>query len=151
MNDPQHGSFARGDDASGPNFSGPVWLAQLLDPAQVAANDMSIYNVTFAAGCRNSWHRHSHGQVLLATSGVGYHQIRGQAIQVLHPGDVVVCPPNVEHWHGAGPDGEFVHVGITPRASINQPTWLEPVTDAEYRGPVAEWTGNTIPNASSAQ
>ena len=119
--------FPRGDDASGPTFSGPVSLAQLLDPAQVAATDISIYNVTFAPGCRNSWHRHSHGQVLLVTRGVGYHQIRGQAVQELHPGDVVVCPADTDHWHGAGPDAEFAHVGITPHASINQTTWLEPV------------------------
>lgn len=136
MENLESGRFPRGDDASGPNFSGPVWLAQLLDPAQIAANDLSIYNVTFAAGCRNSWHRHSHGQVLLATRSVGYHQIRGQAIQLLRPGDVAVCPPDAEHWHGASPQSEFTHIGISPHESVNEPTWLEPVTDTEYHGPV---------------
>jgi len=121
--------FPRGDDAAGPNFSGAVWLAQLLDPDQVTANDLSIYNVTFAPGCRNNWHRHSHGQILLVTRGVGYHQIRGQALQVLHPGDVVICPPNTDHWHGATPDAEFTHVGISPHGSTNETTWLEPVAD----------------------
>jgi len=130
MTDPE--IFTRGPDASGPNFSGPVWLAQLLDPEQVGTVDVSMYNVTFAPGCRNSWHRHSHGQILLATRGVGYHQIRGQAIQVLHPGDVVVCPPDTDHWHGASPDSEFTHIGISPQASTNVCTWLEPVSDAEY-------------------
>ncbi|MDR1824898.1 MAG: cupin domain-containing protein [Bifidobacteriaceae bacterium] len=127
--------FPRGDDASSPVFSGPVWLAQLLDPAQIAATDTQIYNVTFAPGCHNNWHRHAEGQVLLATRGVGYHQIRGQAIDVMRPGDVIVCPPDTDHWHGASPDSEFTHVGISPRASTNQPTWLEPVTDVEYHGP----------------
>jgi len=132
MSDTCSDLFARGDDASGPNFSGAVWLAQLLDPAQVADMDVSIYNVTFSPGCRNSWHRHSHGQILLATRGVGYHQIRGQAIQIMNPGDVIVCPPGVEHWHGASPDTEFTHIGISPYASVNVPTWLEPVSDIEY-------------------
>ncbi|MDR2372864.1 MAG: cupin domain-containing protein, partial [Bifidobacteriaceae bacterium] len=100
--------------------------------AKVAATDTMIYNVTFAAGCRNNWHRHSGGQILLATRGVGYHQIRGQAIDVMRPGDVIVCPPGADHWHGAGPDSEFTHIGISPRASANAPTWLEPVTDDEY-------------------
>ena len=124
--------FARGEDASGPNFSGAVWLAQLLNPDQVDATDLSAYNVTFAPGCRNSWHSHSQGQILLVTRGVGYHQIRGQAIQVIHPGDVVVCPPDTEHWHGATPDCEMTHIGISPHAATNQTTWLEPVSDAEY-------------------
>jgi quercetin dioxygenase-like cupin family protein len=130
--------FPRGSDASSELFSGPVWLAQLLDPQQVADADTSIYNVTFAPGCRNNWHRHSQGQILLATRGVGYHQIRGQAIDVMRPGDVIVCPPDTDHWHGAGRDAEFTHIGISPRASVNQPTWLEAVADADYSGTGAE-------------
>lgn len=124
--------FRRGQDASRPVFSGSVWLAGLLNEDQTAAVDTSVYNVTFAPGSRNNWHRHSHGQILLATRGVGYHQIRGQAVDILRPGDVVVCPPNTDHWHGGGPDGEFTHVGISPRAAENELTWLEPVSDQEY-------------------
>ena len=125
-------AFPRGDDASGPVFSGAAWLAQLLDPADVEATDTAVYNVTFAPGCRNSWHRHSEGQILLAIRGVGYHQVRGQAVEVMRPGDVIVCPPGADHWHGASPYSEFSHIGVSPRASTNRPTWLDPVTDAAY-------------------
>ncbi|MDR0283799.1 MAG: cupin domain-containing protein [Propionibacteriaceae bacterium] len=130
-------AFPRGDDASSELFSGPVWLAQLLDPAQVATVDAAVYNVTFAPGCRNNWHSHSHGQILLATRGVGLHQLRGGPVDVLHPGDVIVCPPGVEHWHGAAPESEFTHIGISPNATANHPTWLNPVTDAEYAAAAA--------------
>jgi quercetin dioxygenase-like cupin family protein len=125
-------TFPRGNDASSTFFSGQVWLTQLLNPEQIDTMDIAIYNVTFASGCRNNWHIHTQGQVLLATRGVGYHQIKGQPIDIMCPGDVVICPPGVQHWHGASPDTEFSHIGISPNASTNQPIWLEPVTDADY-------------------
>ncbi|MBO5010959.1 MAG: cupin domain-containing protein [Elusimicrobiaceae bacterium] len=71
--------------------------------------------------------------MLLVTNGEGRHQIRGQKVEILHPGDVVSVPPNVEHWHGAAPDSWFSHVALTPNAPDNQPIWLEKVTDEEYK------------------
>lgn len=93
--------------------------------------DMSAYNVTFAPGTRNNWHSHSVGQVLFCTEGTGYYQERGKAARRLTPGSVVEIPANTEHWHGAAPDSEFVHLGITPRAASNRTAWGGPVTDAE--------------------
>ncbi len=90
-------------------------------------------NVTFEPCARTDWHKHTGGQVLLVTNGEGRHQIRGQEIEVLRPGDVVSVPPDVEHWHGAAPDSWFSHVALTPNAPDNEPIWLEKVTDEEYR------------------
>lgn len=45
--------------------------------------------MTFAPGCRNSWHSHEGGQLLLCTSGRGYYQEKGKPIRLLLPGDVV--------------------------------------------------------------
>ena len=66
--------------------------------------DTRIGNVTFEAGSRTSWHAHPGGQILLATGGAGYHQVRGESVQLLRKGDVVTVDPGVEHWHGATPE-----------------------------------------------
>jgi quercetin dioxygenase-like cupin family protein len=111
------------------NFTGKAWLAMLVNNK---ACDIAVYNVTFAPGCRNNWHKHAIGQILLCTVGVGYYQERGQKARRLVPGDVVEIPAGTEHWHGAAPDCEFVHVGMTPKMSENSAVWLGPVSDAEY-------------------
>ena len=48
------------------------------------------------------------------------------------PGDVARIPAGAEHWHGAHPDEPqaMTHLAIT----FGAPTWLEPVSDEEYRG-----------------
>ena len=33
----------------------------------------------------NNWHTHEGGQILIATDGIGYHQIEGQPVEVLYP------------------------------------------------------------------
>ena len=60
-------------------------------------------------------------------------QEKGKEIQILKKGDVVKIPPNVEHWHGAAPDSDFAHISIEQNLPNNQTTWLDPVTDKEYK------------------
>jgi hypothetical protein len=43
--------------------------------------------VTFELGCRNNWHSHPAGQILVVTAGQGYYQEKGQPAQLLRPGD----------------------------------------------------------------
>lgn len=52
---------------------------------------------------------------LIITDGVGYHQIKGQPRQTIKKGDVVKCPPNVLHWHGASPDTGLQQIYILPK------------------------------------
>ena len=59
--------------------------------------NVPMSNVTFEPGCRNNWHSHTGGQLLIAVGGVGYYQERGKAARRLLPGDVVEIAPNVEH------------------------------------------------------
>ena len=92
----------------------------------------SIANVTFEPGARTNWHKHSGGQILLVTAGEGRYQEKGQPVRILHKGDVVRIPLNVEHWHGAAPDSWFAHISIETNLPDNETTWLEPVTDEEY-------------------
>ena len=117
-------------------FTGEAWLKYLSTEPETT--DCLIYNVTFAPATRNYWHKHSQGQILLCTEGVGYYQERGQAAQHLTSGSVVHIPANVEHWHGAAPDSRFTHIGITPKATTNQVQWLEPVTDQDYNNATKE-------------
>ncbi len=112
------------------NFTGDAWCAMLISNKNC---DACVYNVTFAPGTRNNWHRHAVGQLLLCTSGVGYYQERGKKARRLVPGDVVEIPADTDHWHGAAPDQTFVHLGITPKMSENSAVWLEPVSDADYK------------------
>ena len=112
-------------------FTGTTHLQRL-----VAKDDIwnsSIANVTFDKGARTNWHKHSGGQILLVTAGEGRYQERGKEIQILHKGDVVRIPLNVEHWHGAAPDSWFTHISIETNLPNNKTTWLEPVTDEEYK------------------
>jgi 4-carboxymuconolactone decarboxylase len=94
--------------------------------------DCPIANVTFEAGCRNNWHKHPGGQILICISGRGWYQEEGKEAQELHPGDVVDIPINVKHWHGAAKDSEFSHIAIGVRPDKGVVEWLEPVCDAEY-------------------
>ncbi len=45
-----------------------------------------MMNVTFEPYARTHWHSHDGGQVLIATGGIGIHQIEGQTPQLLYPG-----------------------------------------------------------------
>ncbi len=110
------------------HFVGTVWLNMLM-PFDSA---LPIGNVTFEPGCRNSWHKHAGGQILLVTGGRGYYQEWGKPAQELHPGDVVNIPADVKHWHGAAKDSWFVHLAIEVHPEKGPATWLEPVAEADY-------------------
>lgn len=112
-----------------PNFIGTAWLYPLSHEKEL---NVPMFNVTFEPGCRNNWHRHSGGQILIATAGTGYYQEKGKAARRLFPGDIVEIPPGVEHWHGAAPDSWFAHIAIECNPENNEVTWFGPVTDAEY-------------------
>lgn len=128
--------YPLGDKLSpNPNFTGEVWLASLS--AQKELN-VPMANVTFEPGCRNSWHSHKAGQLLIATAGIGYYQEKGQPARRLFPGDIVEIAPNVVHWHGAAPDSWFAHVAITTNPQTNAAVWLSPVSDEQYRKATGE-------------
>lgn len=112
------------------NFTGRVWLAPLSERKEL---NVPMSNVTFEPGCRNSWHSHTAGQILIASAGIGYYQEKGKPARLLYPGDIVEIAPDVVHWHGAAPDSWFAHLAITCNPQTNRPIWLNPVSDDEYR------------------
>lgn len=125
--------FPRGEKStSGNNFNGGVWLKRFVSPAD--SLDCIVALVTFEPGIRTNWHTHPGGQILMVVEGTGYYQEKGKPRQTIRKGDVVKCQPGVTHWHGASPDGEFAHLVVAPDAEKGAVTWLEKVTDKEYRG-----------------
>lgn len=122
--------FPQGEEFRNGHFTGRVWLRMLSERDETF--HCPIGHVTFEPGCRNSWHRHPGGQILLCTAGTGYFQERGKPIRMLHPGDTVCIAPGAQHWHGAAPDSWFSHLSIETNAERGEAEWLEPVTDAEY-------------------
>lgn len=123
--------FARGEKASQEFFSHTVWVT-MLHADEGKAFDTQVYNVTFEPSARTYWHSHPGGQILLCTSGRGYYQEKGKPARLLQKGDVVAISPNVNHWHGAAPDAEFVHIGMSTQVHLGPAEWFGPVTDQEY-------------------
>lgn len=122
--------YPLGDKLSpNPNFTGEVWLAPLSEKEEL---NLPMANVTFEPGCRNSWHSHKAGQLLIATAGIVYYQEKGQPARRLFPGDIVEIAPGVEHWHGAAPDSWFAHIAITTNPQENATVWLSTVSNKQY-------------------
>ena len=121
--------FPKGEKITNAHFVGTAWLTSLV--ISDSTNDNAVGSVTFEPGARTNWHFHPAGQIIIATGGEGYYQEKGSPKRILQKGDVVTCPPNVPHWHGASPDQEFIQIAITGREK--GPTeWQVAVTDEEY-------------------
>ena len=130
-NVPKISAFPLGTENTGfkQYFTGRSWLAPLTGNKDL---NVPMFNVTFEPGCRNNWHSHTGGQILICVGGKGFYQEKGQSAQMIQSGDVVEIAPNVIHWHGAAPDSWFSHIAIECNPQINKPTWLEPVDDKQY-------------------
>ena len=126
------GLFGLGEpnDAFAQYFVGQSYLKMLT------TSGIPIANVTFEPGCRNNWHIHragkNGGQILLCTEGRGWYQEWGKQAQELHPGDAVVIPAGVKHWHGAAKDSWFSHLAVEVPGENTSNEWLEAVSEEEY-------------------
>jgi quercetin dioxygenase-like cupin family protein len=107
-----------------------------IDPL-FPANDSAPFSgayVTFEPGARSAWHMHPTGQHLIVTAGVGRTQAWGGPIEEIKAGDVIWCPPQVKHWHGASPTTAMTHIAITGTINGKNVEWMEKVTDEQYHG-----------------
>ncbi len=97
--------------------------------------------VRFDPGARTAWHEHPLGQTLIVTEGIGWTQVEGGPIVELNAGDVLWCPPDQKHWHGATPTAAMTHIAIHEAQDGSPVTWMEHVTDEEYlAGPATRQT-----------
>lgn len=104
------------------NFTGTIQRIQENSQASTA-------HIHFDPGARTKWHSHERGQVILVEDGVTRTQLKGKPVMELHAGDTTYAPPGVAHWHGAAPDQ-----GTTQfNSQRGMTTWLDAVTDQEYR------------------
>ncbi len=122
--------FSKGDPVPEKFFTGNAWVTGSIENDSVFTTVAG--SVEFEAGARSNWHSHPAGQILFVTSGKGYHQIEGEPKEVIRKGDVVQCPPNVNHWHGASADSSMTHIYLLPNTEKGIVNWGDPVTDKEF-------------------
>jgi len=111
-------------------FTGNVRIDPLFvapDPARARGA-----SVTFEPGARSAWHTHPLGQTLIVTAGCGWVQSAGGPKTEIRPGDVVWCPRNEKHWHGATKTTAMTHIAIQEQRDGKIVEWLEKVSDEQY-------------------
>jgi quercetin dioxygenase-like cupin family protein len=116
-------------------FAGDVWLDPIALPHE-AGQRAVVAKVRFAPGARTAWHSHGRGQYLHVTEGIGRFGTRDGDIIEVHPGQTIYTPPGEEHFHSAPEDTFMEHLAIIEAADdpAATTTWLEHITEAEYRG-----------------
>jgi quercetin dioxygenase-like cupin family protein len=118
--------------APGQEFTGAVYVNPIHRGEHPSR--MIVGLVRFTPGARTNWHFHDLGQTLHVTDGIGLVVTQDGNVIRMHAGDTVYTPPREDHWHGAT-DGNFMsHLALLEDAGRdNGTTWLEPVTDDQYR------------------
>lgn len=114
-------------------FTGTVMINRYF-----GANDHRLQSgalVTFMPSARSAWHTHPAGQTLIVTSGMGWVQQEGGKKHEIKPGDVVWCPPDVKHWHGATLTTSMSHVALSNMRDGKNVNWMEKVSDEQYNAP----------------
>lgn len=112
-------------------FTGDVRLDNVVaaDPPGRAGTAL----VTFAPGARTVWHTHPAGQTIIVTAGRGWAQREGGSPEEILPGDTIVFDAGERHWHGTTATTGMSHVAMTESVDGSAVTWLDPVTDTDYR------------------
>jgi quercetin dioxygenase-like cupin family protein len=123
--------FPKGELGPATNFTGKAYNFGLV--ANDSTYNTLVGNVYFEKSARSNWHLHPSGQILIVLDGEGYHQLEGQSRQTMTKGDVIKVPPNTRHWHGATENNSLTQMYILPKTEHGFVTWLEPVTDEQYK------------------
>lgn len=113
-------------------FTGTVRIDPLFSPPDPARVSGAL--VTFEPGARTAWHSHPLGQTLIVTSGLGWIQREGGAIEEIRPGDVIWFEPGEKHWHGATSTTAMSHIAVQEKLNGSPVDWLEQGTDAQFQG-----------------
>ncbi len=111
-------------------FTGQVRIDPLF-PSNESCPVSGAY-VTFEPGARSHWHTHPTGQHLVVVAGAGRTGTADGYVEEVKASDVVWCPPQIKHWHGAAPDTAMTHLALTGVLDGRNVDWLEPVTDEQY-------------------
>lgn len=123
--------FPKGELGPATNFTGNAYNFGLV--SNDSTYNTLVGNVYFEKSARSNWHVHPSGQILIVLDGEGYHQLEGQSRQTMKKGDVIKVPANTRHWHGATENNSLTQMYILPKTQNGIVTWLEPVTDDQYK------------------
>lgn len=118
------------------NFTGKATITGMF--AREAPSRMTGAIVRFEPGARTAWHSHPLGQTLIVTEGTGWTQIAGGGKYEFHEGDILWCPADKKHWHGATPHQGMTHIALQESLDGTNVTWMEKVTDEEYLADLAD-------------
>ncbi len=100
-------------------FTGDVSRQTVFEPGDSANFNFGI--VSFSAGSRNKFHKHSGDQILIVTEGTGKVATDDETV-VVNEGDVVIIPAGENHWHGAPDDTAMAHITVTVNGSQTEQT-----------------------------
>ena len=68
----------------------------------------------------------------MVVSGAGLTGTWDGKVVEIKIGDVVWCPPDIKHWHGASPTTAMTHMALTGMKDGKNVTWMEEVSDQQY-------------------
>ena len=100
-------------------FTGDVSRQTVFEPGDSSNFNFGI--VSFSAGSRNKFHKHSGDQILIVTEGTGKVATDDETV-VVNEGDVVIIPAGENHWHGAPDATGMAHITITVNGSQTEQT-----------------------------
>ncbi|WP_408938915.1 cupin domain-containing protein [Helicobacter sp. MIT 00-7814] len=92
--------------------------------------------VEFSPKARSAWHTHPNGQTLIVVEGEIYTGTEDGITQIAKKGDVIECPADVKHWHGAGERQKGAHIALTGSKDGKNVIWLEKLSDEEYKSAI---------------
>ncbi|EIR8930595.1 cupin domain-containing protein [Campylobacter upsaliensis] len=111
-------------------FSGEVRVTMLFE--KNAWRNFSGARVHFSPKARSAWHTHPAGQTLIVTQGVIYTGTKNGIVHKAKIGESIACPPNVDHWHGAGLESSGTHIALTQYSKDSNVVWGDKLSDEEY-------------------
>ena len=110
--------------ASEPAVSALFTGNEVTRQSPFAAEEMQSVNfgiVSFSAGSRNKFHKHTSDQILVITEGTGVVATDDEE-RTVSAGDVVLIPAGENHWHGAPGDTSMAHITIQAKGSTTTQT-----------------------------
>ena len=116
-----------GGTAEPPRVTAGVTRTSLL-AAQVD-DGVRVDRFRYPAGGHTHWHVHTGEQVLYGEEGRGWVAFEGRPRVPVGPGEVVYVTVGLRHWHGATPDGPWVHLAVTAGGDT---IWVGEVSPDDY-------------------
>ena len=124
-------------------FSGDVSVEMAF--GSNAWRDFSGGVVRFERAARSAWHTHPKGQTLLVLEGAiitGSKVGEKMVVHVARKGDVISCPPGIEHWHGALDNESGTHLALTGEINGKNVEWHDKVSNEEYQKAIKSLKNN---------